>query len=373
MHTVVPTVSVIIPTRNRPDRLAQCLGALQSQDGAIGEFEVLVALDGPDKASADVAARFESSGLCLHVIQCPRLGNALAKNIALDAAEGELIVLLNDDVTPAPEFLRSHAETHASRGARPALVVGWSPWVIERPDRLFDRLLRETSMVFFYDRMVTPDGRAKAPPDHDWGFRHAWTLNLSFRRDHAADVGWFDPRLANCCFEDVEFGYRFTRTLGAPVLFRAGAVAPHRHRYDPSGYLEREFRLGYSAYTLARVSPACSAEVFGADLVSPEYLAYCREYVSRESRDEPSARAAFESLADVPADAVAAPHAEVLLRLLHAQHTPLKRLAFRRGLLAAASGERIEGLFGVEDGALFELGTRPPGTHASAPPAGRRG
>jgi hypothetical protein len=49
---------------------------------------------------------------------------------------------------------------HAARRGRRVgvgdndLVLGSAPFRVEKPDRLFDRLVRETSMVFFYDQMT---------------------------------------------------------------------------------------------------------------------------------------------------------------------------------------------------------------------------
>ncbi|MBC7772634.1 MAG: glycosyltransferase, partial [Pyrinomonadaceae bacterium] len=53
-------ISIIIPTRNRPDKLSHCLRALSRQQiptmrGLSGSFEVLVSLDGTDDASTVAA------------------------------------------------------------------------------------------------------------------------------------------------------------------------------------------------------------------------------------------------------------------------------------------------------------------------------
>jgi len=304
---------------------------------------VIVVLDGPDGESAALCAAFETRGrFALRVIEAERRGNAYTKNVGIEAARGQLTVFLNDDVRPVPRFLERHIAAHTARDGHPALVLGHSPWTVHRPDRLFDRLLRETSMVFFYDRMVDRDGVSTEPEGHDWGFRHAWTLNLSGLTECVRRVGGFDESLANCCFEDVEFGWRFTRMLGAPVLFRADAVADHDHRYGPVDYLRREFRLGYSAWGLAMSNPQCARAVFRRDLREPGEVSRCREQNGEEARLVPEWRAWFESLAGASAEAVGG---GVELGAIYERHLPLKRHEFRRGLLAAADGEIVEGLY----------------------------
>jgi GT2 family glycosyltransferase len=337
-------LSVVIPTLNRPNHLARCLGCLREQTPAAGEFEVIVVLDGPDPDSEILCKSFETRRrFDLRVIEAERRGNAHTKNIALHAARAAFTVFLNDDVRPVPRFLEHHLSVHRERDNHAALVLGHSPWIIHSPDRLFDRLLRETSMVFFYDRMVSPDGSPREPEGHDWGFRHAWTLNLGTPTEAARAIGGFDESLANCCFEDVEFGWRFTRAHGAPVLFAPEARAEHDHRYEPADYLKREFRLGYSAWGLALSNPDCAREVFRRDLTGDAELARCREEVDRDEPFAPGWRTWFESLAARAQDPSLPSDSD--LQALYQQHLPLKRHEFRKGLLAASEGLLIDGLF----------------------------
>lgn len=332
-------LSVLIPTLNRPRHLTRCLARLRAQTPDAGAFEVIIVHDGPDPDGAHAVAAFDPRGrFDLVSLEAPRLGNAHAKNLALERARGAVTVFLNDDVLPEPGLLEAHARAHAQRGASaPALVVGHSPWLMPPGPTTFDRLLARTSMIFFYDRMLDESGAPTRPPEHDWGYRHAWTLNLSAPTD-AARATAFDAALANCCYEDVEFAWRFTRAHRAPVLFRPAARADHDHPYTPGDYLRRESRLGYSALGFALANPECARELFRRDIHSPESLADAEALVrADEPRAEPW-RTWFESLGTEPTHR--APLAEI-----YTQHLPLKRHEFRRGLLAAARGEVIPGLF----------------------------
>lgn len=342
--------SVIIPTRGRGSQLAACLGCLVDQGGA-PPFEVVVVFDGADEAGERVASSF-AGRLGVRAVTAERLGIAHAKNVGIESARGELLIFVNDDVLPEPEFIARHAAAHGAGGVARGggMVVGHSPWVVRAGESVFDRLLRTTSMVFFYDRMIDEVGRALAPADHDWGFRHAWNLNLSVRRAWALEVGGFRPAIANCCYEDVEFAWRVVRRYGAGVLFEPRARAPHDHTYTPEGYLDREWRLGYSAYGFAAAAGACARELFGRDLLSEEELRYAAGFVDRESRAETALIQGFLGLASFPAAALAGVWERAILEVMYGQHLLLKRLAFRRGLLAAARGERSEGLFLPEDG-----------------------
>ena len=366
---MTPSISIIVPTRGRAGQLDACLACLRKQRFD-GHFEVIVVLDGPDGASAGVAERHRNGGLDVTVVESARLGIAEAKNRGIEAARGALLLLINDDILACGGFVAAHVRAHQSvqeaREGR-ALVVGWSPWKVQDPDSLFARALRETSMVFFYDQMITPDGVLLRGCDHDWGFRHAWNLNLSLERSLAEEVGGFRPALANCCYEDVEFAYRATRPGGAgergggengliPVVFEPEARAEHDHAYTARGYLEREWRLGYSAYGFAVAAPEAARAVFGRDVAAPEEYAFARAFVAREGGREGGFMRVFEGLEGVAPDAGGAGEAgRWAVDLAYGQHLLLKRLAFCRGLIAAFDGEEREGLFHPNHG----LETRP--------------
>src|SRR5689334_21748274 len=98
--------SVIIPTYRRPAKLGACLARLARQTLAPGVYEVLVALDGPDEASARAA--YDAWGDCrarLLVVPCPRRGLNAARNELVKLARGRVLVSMNDDVLPEPGCL----------------------------------------------------------------------------------------------------------------------------------------------------------------------------------------------------------------------------------------------------------------------------
>lgn len=323
-------LSVLIPTHQRPDRLRRCLEALALQTLERDQFEVLVGVDGPEHAT-DPETRCAADALPgARVLVLPKRGPAAVRNALRREARGEIILLLNDDVIPHADCLREHARAQAER-SRGALVLGSAPWVVRLPDRLFDRLIRETSMIFFYDQME-PHRDAR---ERDWGFRHAWTLNLSFRAEDAAGH-WFDESLPAPVYEDIEWAWRVTHGRSLPVLYRPSAIVRHDHRYEPEEYLRREQLLGEQAFTLARTSRRCARDIFGRDVTDRDELRYSRLFVERERPLVDRLRDEFFRLADLPAATADAG----LIPTLYQQHLLLKRWTWRVGLLAAA--ERAE-------------------------------
>jgi GT2 family glycosyltransferase len=330
----MPDLSVIIPTYGRPAKIAACLGALAGQDLETTRFEVLVGLDGPDAAAmrAIASAWPEAPPGTLRVFECPREGYNGVRNRLLAESRGRYIVSLNDDVLPVSGFLSAHLEAQhlAEVRGRPAIVTGHSPWIVHQPDRLFDRLVRETSMVFFQDAMTGDD------PDRDWGFRHAWGLNVSFPAPMVREVGGWTAFPLAYGYDDVEIAWRLHERFDVPVLYRPRALAPHDHRMEPQGYLDRERSLGRTAVLFARANPSFAQDVFGRDITSDEEIAYSIEYVERERVGVDRLRPLFLALADKPAGAVEDPD---IIQMLYQQHLPLKRWEWRRGLLESCEDE----------------------------------
>jgi GT2 family glycosyltransferase len=97
----VPThISVIVPSYRRPDRLAQCLAGLG--DSQLRPDEVLVVLRPDDHESKQLVR--EHSELAL-VIEVQRPGMLAAMGAGLCAARGRIIVFMDDDAVPRPDWL----------------------------------------------------------------------------------------------------------------------------------------------------------------------------------------------------------------------------------------------------------------------------
>jgi GT2 family glycosyltransferase len=342
-------LSIVIPTFQRPEKLRACLVALARQTLDPARYEVLIGLDGPDPASAAAAehAWRDSGGhpSALLIAECPREGYNATRNRILKRAIGRYLVSLNDDVLPAPEFLAAHLAAHheyeqATGGSRGCIITGYSPFKSFDNDSLFDRLARETSLIFFYDQMLPPArgaGHASEPDrNRDWGFRHCWGMNFSAPLAMVREVGGFIAIPLAYGYDDIELAHRLHQRFRAPVLFRPEARAEHDHRYHPAEVLAREERLGHSAWHFAAAAPEFSTAVFRRDLRSESELNYSREFLQREAPAAARLEQSFLALAQIPAWTLRGEHAPALLNLIYEQHLLLKRFRWRTGLLAAA-------------------------------------
>ncbi|MHC4977279.1 MAG: glycosyltransferase family 2 protein [Planctomycetota bacterium] len=333
-------ISVIIPTRGRPDKIASCLRTLSEQTLPRAEYEVLVGIDDDDprlaqqlNTLADDLQLTES----IYIDCAPNSGQASVRNRLLPRARADTLLFLNDDMVPTPDLLEKHlaAQDRFTTLSSPVMIIGDSPWVVPEPDNLFAQLVRETSMVFFYNRM-----RDK-PADHDFGFRHAWTLNLSVPTQIVRDAGGFTVFPSTYGFEDDELAWRLARQHNARVLYTPDAVATHDHILTPKDYILREMKLGHSAWGFARTTPECAHEMYNCDIANNARMGEYRSKVADFPRLHEGLISWFLGLGEESAFAASEEGRAHNLGEYYQKHLALKRYCWARGILGASEGQAM--------------------------------
>jgi spore coat protein SA len=114
-----PSISVIIPTRDRPHLLRRAIESVLRQTAQ--HLEVIVVLDGPDPATTKLIQAFADPRLKLISLD-PPVGGSEARNIGARHATGRYIALLDDDDEWLPNKLQAQL-TLADAHPRPNFVV----------------------------------------------------------------------------------------------------------------------------------------------------------------------------------------------------------------------------------------------------------
>jgi glycosyltransferase involved in cell wall biosynthesis len=96
-------VSVIVPTKQRPDLLRDALSSIRAIEGPDLQFEILVGDNGQLQATRTVAEEFG----CLY-FSTKRDGAAAARNLGLAKASGEFVAFLDDDDVWTRDTIRPH-------------------------------------------------------------------------------------------------------------------------------------------------------------------------------------------------------------------------------------------------------------------------
>jgi glycosyltransferase involved in cell wall biosynthesis/peptidoglycan/xylan/chitin deacetylase (PgdA/CDA1 family) len=125
--------SVCIATYNRKDSLQRTLQSLFTQDFPLDQFEIVIVDDGSTDGTAEFLRTLQAP-CTRQVLHQPNRGQAAAQNAAIRAAQGDLILLLDDDILCERDLLRQHVESHSEGKA--SLVFGSILVAEESPDTL---------------------------------------------------------------------------------------------------------------------------------------------------------------------------------------------------------------------------------------------
>lgn len=96
-----PRLSVVIPMYNSAGTLEACLAALESQTLPRCAFEILVVDNNSTDGSTEIARRFQQ----VRLLREPEQGAYAARNRALAAARGSVLVFTDPDCIPDPDWL----------------------------------------------------------------------------------------------------------------------------------------------------------------------------------------------------------------------------------------------------------------------------
>jgi len=216
-----PLISVVVPTRDRPELLGRCLDRLApgSQSLDAHRYEVVVSDDGePGRAAATLARTHPWA----RVVAGPRRGPAANRNAGAAAARGEWIAFTDDDTEPSPQWLGAFV----SASERDPLDV--------------------------YEGRTTCEGGFGSPlyhaPVNETGGK-LWSCNFLVRAAAFAAVGGFDEAFVFPHMEDQDLRLRL-EAAGCRIRFVRDAVVNHPPRRQPGGrrlgaYREAEVRFLY--------------------------------------------------------------------------------------------------------------------------------
>lgn len=109
-------ISVVIPTRNRAERLRAMLAGLRDQRlSAADRFEAIVVDNGSTDDTPKVVADAAEAFSALRCVSEPVPGLHAGRHAGLRAAEGEILVFCDDDIVPEPGWLAAMADSFAIR------------------------------------------------------------------------------------------------------------------------------------------------------------------------------------------------------------------------------------------------------------------
>jgi GT2 family glycosyltransferase len=179
-------VSVIVPLYNNPGQAAECLGAIGAPRGP--EMEVIAVDDGSTDGTPAIA---QAAGARLVRLE-RNSGPAAARNAGAQAASGEVLLFVDQDVVVPPGVIDRVARTMEQRPELAALFGS------------YDAAPRAPGIVSQFRNLLHHYVHQQGDPEAST----FWAGCGAVRREVFQSLGGFDPSQT---LEDVELGYRLRR------------------------------------------------------------------------------------------------------------------------------------------------------------------
>ena len=247
-----PFISVVICTRDRPERLQTWLRCLSRQE--YPRFEVVVVDNAPtsDAVRTFVAAA-QADGATLRYVPEPRAGKSWALNAGIAASAGEIIAFCDDDGEADSHWLAGLACGFA-RGGDIGCVSGIVlPARLEtQAQELFERIVKGKGRGFSSAVLSSDGPQSPLYPVPPFGIG----ANMAFRREALARIGGFDvalgPGTPAHAAEDL-LAITMVLLAGYRIAYEPAALMRHDHRRDLDS-LRRQMQnygVGLTAYYTA--------------------------------------------------------------------------------------------------------------------------
>jgi peptidoglycan/xylan/chitin deacetylase (PgdA/CDA1 family)/GT2 family glycosyltransferase len=244
--SATPRLSVLIATHDRRELLERCLQALAAQTQDPASYEVIVAADGA-AASAAAAVQAVQAPYRLRLLELEKGGKSATLNAAIEAAEGNVCVFLDDDIIAAPELLAEHDEAHR----RDPLALGIGR-LTQVPFAGNDWYAKAYAVAWNerYEEL--------ARKQLDW--TDCYGGNMSAPRQQLREVGGFATDLD--AIEDLEIGYRLC-AAGCRPVYLADAVGLHDDQKGRERIIADIRRFGSYCAEFNRRDPRMGSQLIG--------------------------------------------------------------------------------------------------------------
>jgi GT2 family glycosyltransferase len=225
-----PFISVVICSYNGSRTIRDALDALVHLK--YPHFEVIVVNDGSVDRTPDIASEYD-----VRLINIPQSGLSAARNVGMQAAQGEIVAYLDDDAYPDPDWLTYLANmfmhtSHVGVGG-PNLAPPGDGWIAECV------------------------ANAPGGPLHvllsDQEAEHIPGCNMAFRKAYLEAIGGFDPQFRTAG-DDVDICWRLQQQ-GWTIGFNPAALVWHHRRNSVRAYWKQQHGYGKAEALLAQKYP----------------------------------------------------------------------------------------------------------------------
>jgi GT2 family glycosyltransferase len=200
------TVTVVIPTRNRPESLGVALASLEWQTHRVDY--VLVVDDSDESYRGEVEAAVKGSTLTAQILVAGHKGLTRCRNLGVRASDTDVVVFIDDDVILHPRYvekvLHTFDDDHALSGVGGVICDG--------PVARRSVMMSLLGLSAFSEGRVLKSGWSSALPTSDAPVQYLSGCNMAFRREVLRSYSFDEDHFSGYSFgEDLEFTARISR------------------------------------------------------------------------------------------------------------------------------------------------------------------
>ena len=236
LNKSIPFISIVIPTYNRPDKLAECLESLTKLEYPRDSYEVIVVDDGSKMSLESVVENFNNQ-IEITLLKQPNAGPATARNTGAKQAKGEFLAFTDDDCKPAPDWLNKIAACFAKKpdcliGGKTINILSENPFSTASQELI-------NYLYSYYNR----------DPEQATFFA---SNNIAISKQRFHEIGGFDTTYPRAAAEDREFCDRWLQ-YGNQMIYVPEVNVYHAHKLTLSSYWKQHFFYGRGAFCFHQV------------------------------------------------------------------------------------------------------------------------
>jgi GT2 family glycosyltransferase len=239
-------ITVVVPLHDHGS-VAEVRNGLASQTVARERWEVLVVAPEEREDWRRAVTALADDGVRARYLESPpAAGRSGALNRGIRETDGEIVVLLADDIAPVPDFLAEHLAVHEDDPRDEIVAIGPSLFPVALRTDPFRCWLEDTDRLFGFP---FTDSRRELPRSF------FYCANASFKRAFLLGDRLFDERLPHHAVDDFELGKRL-RARGMEAVYARRAIAWHHHPVTLAERVEVMRLSGESMATFDAIYPA---------------------------------------------------------------------------------------------------------------------
>ncbi len=238
-----PSLSIVIPTHNRPDILKKCLEHIAKQTIA-DQLEVIVVHDGEGAETKRMLIDIRFPFSVFRFFEIPKSQQGVARNRGVEKATAPIVLFGQDDIFLAAHTCEVHLQTHSPLNA----VLGFTTWDPACGITPVMRWLEKSGWQFGYPMIAQ---YAHQPLPKEIQHRFTYTSHISVPTEIAKKYP-FREDVSLYGWEDILWGTEL-RDAGVTLIYEPDAKALHHHHIEMNDSLKRMETIGKSLRTMEKI------------------------------------------------------------------------------------------------------------------------